>query len=58
MSDEKKMTLKLTLDEVNVLFITLRKAVGKGLLEQDDEDKLMDVRDRLFRWLTKQETTR
>ena len=55
MSD--KLTLELDRDEAYLLLRVVREGLdlGCGDLEQDDEDRVMDIRDALLEYLSKEE---
>ena len=52
-----KMTLELDRDEAYLLLRVVREAMdnGCGDLEVDDEDRVMDIRDALLAYLSKEE---
>jgi hypothetical protein len=51
-----KLTLKLDRDEAYLLLRVLREGLdnGCGDLEVDDEDRVMDIRDALLAYLSKE----
>jgi hypothetical protein len=55
MSD--KLTLELDRDEAYLLLRVIREGLdlGCGHLEVDDEDRVMDIRDALLAYLSKEE---
>ena len=51
-----KLTLELDRDEAYLLLRVVREGLdlGCGHLEQDDEDRVMDIRDALLAYLSKE----